>query len=72
MEEIRCANCGIIIRWQPTIVDGKVYCCVGCSQGGPCTCDYSRLPKPGEKAPLVPIKKAKRTKQEVRDKHPDS
>lgn len=41
-----CANCGIEIRWQPTIVDGKAYCCLGCAQGGPCTCDYSNLPQP--------------------------
>lgn len=40
-----CANCGIEIRWQPTIVDGKAYCCLGCAQGGPCTCDYSNLPQ---------------------------
>jgi len=57
MEEMRCANCGIIIHWQPTIVDGKVYCCVGCSQGGPCTCDYSHLPRPGETKPLAPVGK---------------
>jgi len=42
--QVVCANCGIEIRWQPTIVDGKTYCCWGCSQGGPCTCDYSNLP----------------------------
>jgi hypothetical protein len=46
--KVFCANCGIEIRWQPTIVDGKVYCCLGCSQGGPCTCDYSNLPQPGD------------------------
>jgi hypothetical protein len=39
-----CANCGITIDWQPTIVDGKVYCCPGCAQGGPCECDYDNLP----------------------------
>jgi len=42
---MKCANCGIEIRWQPTIVDGKTYCCIGCSQGGPCTCDYEHLPQ---------------------------
>jgi hypothetical protein len=31
------ANCGIEIRWRPTIVDGLPYCCLGCSRGGPCT-----------------------------------
>ena len=55
MEEIRCANCGIVIRWQPTVVNGEFYCCVGCSQGGPCTCDYSNLPKPGEVKSLTPV-----------------
>jgi hypothetical protein len=40
-----CHTCGIIIRWQPTIVEGKTYCCLGCTQGGPCDCDYDNLPK---------------------------
>ena len=42
--QVICANCGIKIRWQPTIIEEKTYCCWGCSQGGPCTCDYSNLP----------------------------
>jgi hypothetical protein len=37
----RCANCDIEFLWQPTIVQGSVYCCSGCAAGGPCTCDYS-------------------------------
>jgi hypothetical protein len=45
---ITCANCGIEINWQPTVVDGQVYCCLGCARGGPCTCDYSSLPRVGE------------------------
>jgi len=48
-----CANCGIEINWQPTIVDGRIYCCLGCSLGGPCSCDYSSLPKAGEFRALV-------------------
>lgn len=40
-----CVTCGIIIRWQPTIIDGQIYCCLGCAQGGPCECDYDNLPK---------------------------
>jgi hypothetical protein len=48
-----CANCGIEFNWQPTIVDGVAYCCLGCSQGGPCTCDYSRLPQPDDAASLT-------------------
>ena len=41
---LECKNCGIRIRWRPTVVDGQAYCCVGCSHGGPCTCDYENLP----------------------------
>ena len=52
--EIVCANCGIKIRWQPTVIDGVAYCCLGCSRGGPCECDYSNLPQPGDKVALVP------------------
>ncbi len=48
-----CANCGITIRWQPTIVNGQVYCCLGCAQGGPCVCDYDNLPQPDEINPMV-------------------
>ncbi len=51
--EIVCANCGIKIRWQPTVIDGVAYCCLGCSRGGPCECDYSNLPQPGDKVALV-------------------
>ncbi len=43
-----CANCGITIDWQATVIDGDVFCCLGCAQGGPCTCDYSNLPCLGE------------------------
>jgi hypothetical protein len=49
----KCANCGIPIRWLPTRVDDAVYCCVGCAAGGPCECDYARLPQPDQAAPLV-------------------
>ena len=51
-----CANCGIEIRWQPTIVNGKVYCCLGCSQGGPCTCDYSNLPQHDDATAIIPFR----------------
>ncbi len=40
-----CASCGIEIRWQPTTLGGAQYCCIGCAEGGPCTCDYSQLPR---------------------------
>lgn len=38
---LRCANCDIEILWTPTIRARQTYCCVGCADGGPCTCDYS-------------------------------
>jgi hypothetical protein len=50
-----CANCGIEIRWRPTIVDGVPYCCLGCSRGGPCECDYSRLPSTDANTAIVPF-----------------
>ena len=46
--ESTCANCGIVIRWQPTRVGAMLYCCPGCAEGGPCRCDYDNLPRPGE------------------------
>jgi hypothetical protein len=49
-----CANCEIPIRWQPTIVDGQTFCCLGCAEGGPCKCDYGNLPRLGEVKALVP------------------
>jgi hypothetical protein len=48
-----CANCGIVIGWQPTIVDGREYCCLGCAEGGPCNCDYDNLPRPDEAGAVV-------------------
>jgi hypothetical protein len=50
-----CANCGIEIHWRPTIVDGLAYCCLGCSRGGPCECDYSRLPRIDDSSAIVPF-----------------
>jgi hypothetical protein len=46
--QMACINCGIVIRWQPTLVEGRTYCCLGCAQGGPCECDYDNLPQPGK------------------------
>jgi hypothetical protein len=40
-QAMRCANCDIEIRWSPTVVQGKPFCCTGCAAGGPCNCDYS-------------------------------
>lgn len=49
----KCTNCGIEFDWQMTIVNGVGYCCLGCSRGGPCTCDYLKLPKHQDRAALV-------------------
>jgi hypothetical protein len=51
--EARCATCQIVIRWQPTVVEGRIYCCIGCAQGGPCECDYDHLPRHGDAQALV-------------------
>jgi len=60
-----CANCGIVIRWQPTVVDGQVYCCLGCSRGGPCTCDYSNLPQEGDSTAMVLVGKGTLQRMEI-------
>jgi hypothetical protein len=52
-QERKCANCGIVIHWQPTLVDDRIYCCHGCAEGGPCACDYDNLPQPGAIKPIV-------------------
>jgi hypothetical protein len=36
----RCASCDIEISGVPELVDGDVFCCPGCAEGGPCTCTY--------------------------------
>jgi hypothetical protein len=54
--ELTCINCGIVIRWQPTLVGGKVFCCLGCAEGGPCRCDYDNLPQPGDTTALVSLR----------------
>jgi hypothetical protein len=52
-DEPTCANCGIVIRWQPTRVGPSIYCCSGCAEGGPCRCDYDNLPGDREIRALV-------------------
>ena len=52
-QELVCANCGIVIIWEATIVEGRNYCCPGCAQGGPCNCDYDNLPRSGGSNPIV-------------------
>jgi hypothetical protein len=38
--EPRCSNCGAAIPWRPVMHRGRIYCCGGCAQGGPCYCSY--------------------------------
>ena len=52
-QELICANCGIAIHWQSTLVDDKAYCCHGCAEGGPCACDYDNLPPRGAVRPMI-------------------
>ena len=40
---LKCVNCQITIHWLPEVSKGQLFCCPGCSDGGPCTCDYSLL-----------------------------
>ena len=35
-----CANCEESSLTDPFRADGEVYCCTGCSLGGPCVCTY--------------------------------
>jgi len=44
----RCSNCGTEIPWRPVRFQGRLYCCGGCAQGGPCYCSYDlpRIPHP--------------------------
>jgi len=70
-----CDNCGIPIHWQPTIVDGGTYCCLGCAIGGPCTCDYSRLPHVGESRAIVcqtVVIRLSAPRRDHRDRRPDA
>ncbi len=51
----RCENCEIEIRWRPTVVDDHMFCCLGCAEGGPCTCDYSAL-SGAKPEPVPPVR----------------
>lgn len=42
--EERCANCEELILGQPVYFDGGVFCCAGCTAGGPCVCTYAAAP----------------------------
>ena len=64
--KMTCANCGFEFKWQPTIVDGAVYCCIGCSQGGPCNCDYGNLPQPDDRTALASVPQNHEKKRSMR------
>ena len=53
-EPKRCASCDIQLEKLSLTVDGFVYCCHGCAQGGPCVCSYvgepARYPRNGHSA----------------------
>ncbi len=33
-----CDRCGMEYTWAGVTVGDRVYCCMGCANGGPCTC----------------------------------
>ena len=33
-----CDRCGMEYDWAGVTAGGRIYCCVGCASGGPCTC----------------------------------
>lgn len=37
---LTCANCAIEFDWTPVDQHGLTYCCSGCADGGPCSCEY--------------------------------
>lgn len=41
---ITCAQCGAVIKHEPTTLGPDAFCCLGCIGGGPCICD----PRPGD------------------------
>jgi hypothetical protein len=53
-EPKRCASCDIPLGAIPFVANGRVYCCRGCAQGGPCVCTYlndeARYPRNGHGA----------------------
>jgi hypothetical protein len=37
-ETILCDGCGVEITWSPVVSNDRLFCCVECQQGLPCTC----------------------------------
>ncbi len=49
-----CANCEEPILGQPVYFDGGVFCCTGCTAGGPCICTYEAPPETENPATTAP------------------
>lgn len=58
---LHCANCGLEFGWQPTWSGGRQFCCPGCAEGGPCNCDYARLPWAPEESREQPTEPSRRS-----------
>ena len=43
-EPKKCASCDIELEALPLAVGERLYCCRGCSEGGPCVCSYADDP----------------------------
>lgn len=39
---IKCDSCDIELAGSHLVVHGKPFCCLGCSEGGPCICSYEK------------------------------
>ena len=37
-----CDSCGIALGAEPVHLEEKLYCCSGCTAGGPCICSYDQ------------------------------
>jgi hypothetical protein len=33
-----CDGCGVEITWGPVVANHRIYCCIECQQGRPCSC----------------------------------
>jgi len=37
-----CDSCGIVLGAERVQLEEKLYCCSGCTAGGPCVCTYEQ------------------------------
>ena len=44
----RCDSCDIDLTDGIVLSGGRAYCCIGCADGGPCSCSYN--PRHGKTA----------------------